>query len=83
MSILDLSDKPDDAIEAIIWLSGVMEQAREELDEALAEAYYEARLTGRLEYALGLKRHSRKRVLAYTRRVNNARGRGLRWGDGY
>jgi hypothetical protein len=80
--LLDLSRAPDDPIERIVWLDGVMEQVRDELDEAFSEAYFWARFTGRLDAALALKRHSRKRVMAYTRAMNNQKGRQIRWNDG-
>lgn len=80
--ILDLSSAPTDPIERLIWLGGVMDQVRSELDDAFGEAYFWARFTGRMDSALALGLHSRKRVMAFTRRMNNARGRQIRWGDG-
>lgn len=80
--ILNLNDAPEDAIERLLWLSGVKEQAQKELDEAFQQAYYEARLTERFDTALRLRLHSKKRALQMTRRENNSRGRSLRWGDG-
>jgi hypothetical protein len=56
--LLDLSRAPDDPIERIVWLDGVMEQVRDELDEAFSEAYFWARFTGRLDAALALKRQA-------------------------
>lgn len=82
MDILRLDDAPKDSIKRLMYLSGVMAQVREELDLALAEAYYEARLQRRLDTALSLGYHSRKRVLAYTRAENERRGRTMRWQDG-
>jgi hypothetical protein len=38
-TILNLDAAPADPIERIMWLSGVMEQAKAELDAAFAEAY--------------------------------------------
>ena len=80
--ILNLGEAPDDAIQRLLWLSGVKEAAMRELDDAYAEAYFEARLTGRFDAALDLHLHGRKRALAMTRSVNNARRRMVRWGDG-
>lgn len=80
--ILNLRGAPTDPIERLVWLGGVMEQVRSELDDAFADAYFWARFTGRLQNALDLRLHSRKRVMAYTRAVNNARGRQIRWNDG-
>lgn len=80
--ILNLDPLPDDAIERLLWLSGVAEQVRTELDIAWRQAYFEARFTGRLEEAERLALHSHKRVMAWTRAENEARGRMIRWGDG-
>lgn len=80
--ILDLRGAPQDPIERLIWLGGVMDKVRSELDDAFGEAYFWARFTGRLDSALALRLHSRKRVMTYTRAMNNARGRQIRWGDG-
>lgn len=82
MPLLDLREAPDDALERILWLSGVMEEAKIELDKAYSEAYYEARLTGRFDDALALGVHPKSTALRYTRRENNARGRSVRWADG-
>jgi hypothetical protein len=82
MPLLNLSDAPDDPIERVMYLSGVMEQVRKELDAAFAEAYFEARLQHRLESAIAAGPYAKKRVLAYTRRENQRRGRIIRWGDG-
>lgn len=82
MSILNLSDAPHDPIERLMWLSGVREAAEAELDAAYQRAYYESRLSGRLTAALSLRLHSKKRVLAFTRRENNANQRLVRWNDG-
>jgi hypothetical protein len=80
--ILNLDNMPRDSIKRLMWLSGVKEKATDELDQALAEAYYQARLERRLDTALALGLHSRKRVLAWTRRENERRGRTVRWADG-
>jgi hypothetical protein len=81
-TILNLDAAPADPIERIMWLSGVMEQAKAELDAAFAEAYFEARFQGNLETAIKAGPYARKRVLAYTRQENQRRGRVVRWGDG-
>lgn len=83
MLTLNFDDCPSDALEALVWLSGAQEQVDKELDARWQQAYYEARLTGRIEAALALGYHSQKRVLAWTRAVNNRTGRFLRWGDGF
>lgn len=79
--LLDLSDLPHDALERLLWLSGVMEQVKKELDPEWQRAYYDARLQQRLDAAEGLGLHSHKRVMQYTRAENNSRGRTVRWGD--
>lgn len=78
---LDLSDGPADALERIIWLGGMAEAVQREIDEAFGAAYFEARLTRRLEAAKALRVHSNKKVMAYTRAENERRGRIVRWGD--
>jgi hypothetical protein len=80
--ILDLSTAPDDPIERLIWLSGVKEQVDREMDAQWTEAYFWSRFTGRLDTALALNLHGRKRVMAYTRAGNEHRGRTVKWGDG-
>jgi len=65
-----------------MWLSGVHEQAERELAAAYSAAYFEARLQRRLDSAVEVGPHSRKRVLAFTRAENQRRGRSVRWGDG-
>lgn len=80
--ILDLSPMPDDPIERLLWLSGVKEAVAAQMDSVWQDAYFDARLSGRLDTALDLGLHSRKRVMAWTRAGNEARGRMVRWGDG-
>ena len=80
--ILNLSGAPEDPIERLLWLGGVNEAVKHELDDAFMEAYFWARFTGRLDAALELGLHSRKRVMAYTRAENEQRARMIRWGDG-
>lgn len=82
MALLNMDDAPADAIERIMWLDGVMEQARLELDEALALAYFEARLQRRFPEALSVGKTSKKRALALTRAHNERTGRSVRWNDG-
>lgn len=80
--ILNLEEAPSDPLQRLLWLSGVKQAAQRELEEAYAEAYFEARISGRFDAALSLGLHGKKRALAWTRRVNNARARMVRWGDG-
>lgn len=79
--ILNLSDMPEDPLERLLWLSGVKQAVARELDDAYADAYAQARLTGRFEMALSLGLHGKKRALALTRRWNNNQARMVRWGD--
>ena len=79
--ILDLSGAPRDPVERAAWLGGVLDKVKSELDDAYAQAYGEARLTGRFEDALRLGPLSRTRALAATRRFNHRRGSAIRWGD--
>lgn len=81
MELLRLDQAPTDPVERIMWLTGVLTQARRELDAALAAAYFEARLQHRLDNAISAGPYARKRVLALTRRENELRGRTVRWGD--
>jgi hypothetical protein len=79
---LDLSNAPSDPIERLLWLSGMEEAMKRELQDALQVAYFEARLENRLDPALAVGLHSRKRALAYTRAENEKRGRVIsRWPD--
>lgn len=80
-TILNLQDAPDDPIERLIWLGGVMEQVKTELDSEFQSAYFWARFSGRLTEAEGLGLHSTKRIMAWTRAENESRGRMIRWGD--
>lgn len=80
---IDFDDAPDDPIERLVYLSGALEAFNKELSSQWQTAYYKARQTGRIESAFALHLHSRKRVLAFTRAENEARGRTWRWGDGY
>lgn len=82
MTLLNLSDAPEDPIKRIMWLSGVKEQATKELEAAFAAAYYDARLQRQLDAAVAAGPYARKRVLAFTRHENQRRGRSVRWGDG-
>lgn len=75
-------DLPDDAVERLMYLSGVMRAVKTELDAAYQLAYFEARQRGQFDSALGLGLHSEKKALTFTRAENEARGRMIRWGDG-
>lgn len=78
---LDLSDAPLDPIKRIMWLGGMNEAIKRELDAAFAEAYYMARLRKQLDAAHAVGLHSHKAIMAFTRRENERRGRMVRWGD--
>jgi len=81
--VIDFSQAPDDPIERLVWLSGARDAFDAQVETMWQTAYFEARLTGRIETALGLHIHSRKRALAFTRAENERRGRPTHWGDGY
>lgn len=83
-SILNLDSAPENPVERILYLDGVMAAVRTELDAALQQAYYDARLQGMFAAALDLKLHPKKKALAWTRHQNEANGRSIwRWGDGF
>lgn len=82
MNLLNLDDAPEDPIRRLAWLSGVREQALAELEVELAEAYFSARLEGRLPAAIQAGPYSMKQALRLTRNENNKQGRMVRWGDG-
>lgn len=84
LHILDLRRAPIDPVERIAYLDTVLAKAREEVEEALAEAYYTARLEGTDTFlsAVRLGKASMKRALMLTRRWNQATGRSVHWNDG-
>lgn len=80
---VDFSEAPTEPIARLIWLSGVKEAVRMQLESEWRQVYFQARQQGILPIALDLRYHSRKKVLAYTRAENESRGRVIaRWGDG-
>lgn len=84
MKILNLDEMPENPIERLVWLSGVDSAVRRELNAAWQEAYFDARVQGMLPEALDLRLHATKRVMAWTRHENEARGRVItRWRDGH
>lgn len=80
--LLNLDTAPKDPIERLMYLSGVKERVNQELEIALSEAYFQARLQHRFEAALAAGPYALKRALALTRHENQRRGRSVRWGDG-
>lgn len=80
--LLNLQDAPEDPVARLAWLTGVREQVHRELETEYETAYFNARLQGVLESAIKAGPYARKRVLAYTRRANQRRGRTVRWNDG-
>jgi hypothetical protein len=80
--LLNLRNAPEDPIERLVWLGGVKEAVEKEMEDEWSEAYFWSRFTGRLDDALALKLHSRKRVMAFSRHWNERVGRQVRWGDG-
>lgn len=82
--ILNLDEAPQDPVQRIVWLDGVLAAVRKELNHALEDAYFEARVQGVFDVALRNGAASTKRALAYTRHGNEARGRVVKaWNDGY
>lgn len=79
---INLTDPPTDPIERLVWLSGAKEAFDNQITPMWQTAYFEARQTGRLDAALNLRLHSRKRVMSWTRAENERLGRQWRWGDG-
>jgi hypothetical protein len=79
---IDLTDPPRDPIERLVWLSGARDAFDNHITPMWQRAYFEARQTGRLDAALALGYHSRKRIMAYTRAENERTGRLWHWGDG-
>lgn len=79
---INTDDMPKDPIERLVWLSGAQEAFDEVINPLWQRAYYEARLTGRLDAAIELRNHPKKKILTFTRRENEANGRSVRWGDG-
>lgn len=80
--ILDFSEAPATPIERLLWLSGVMEEARAELSREYQRTYFEARSQGMLKPAVDLGIHSRKTILAMTRHENQRLGVIIRrWED--
>lgn len=80
--VVDFSTAPTDPVERLMWLSGAREAFDAQLAAEFQKAYFDARRTGRLDAALSLHLHSRKRILAFSRHENEARGRMLKWNDG-
>jgi hypothetical protein len=82
VQIVDFSAAPEHPLERLMWLSGVMEEAKTELDREYQRTYFQARTQGMLKDAVALGIHSRKSVLAYTRHENSALGVPIRrWDD--
>lgn len=82
MSILDLSEAPEDPLDRLIWLSGVERAVAHELEDERMRLTFEVRLQSRFEALIGLGLYSKNRLLAWCRAENNRRGRPVRWSDG-
>ena len=82
MPILNLTKAPTDPVARVMWLDGVMEAVKSELDEQYERAYYGARVQGRFDAAVQAGKASKSKALAYCRRQNEKMGRPMRWGDG-
>jgi len=80
--MMDFSQAPEPPIARLLWLSGVMEEAKAELNSEYQRTYFQARSQGMLADAVGLGLHSRKTILAMTRHENQALGVPVRrWED--
>ena len=58
--ILDLSSAPNDPtnpVERLMWLSGVADRVKAELDDEFANAYFAALFQGQMDAALALGMH--------------------------
>jgi hypothetical protein len=75
-------DPPDDPLERLLYLLEIEQLVERELEAAYSRAYFDARLTGQIDAAMDLRRHSRKDILAMTRRLNHEAGLQVSWGDG-
>jgi hypothetical protein len=83
-SILSLTQIPENPIERLVYLDGVLAAARAELDAEFQRAYFDARVQGMFPQALNLGLHSQKKAVAFTRHENEKRSRAIwRWRDGY
>lgn len=80
--LLDLTDAPTSPVDRIRWLDQVTTSIHTQIEDALAETYFEARTQGTFEAALAAGVTSRKRALAWTRARNEQQGRSIRWSDG-
>lgn len=77
----NMNSAPRDPIRRLAFLADKQREFAALLDREYQLAYFEARQTGRLEFAERLGLHSKKRILKWTRVENEARGRMMRWGD--
>lgn len=84
MNYIDFSSAPEAPIARLIWMGGLRQAVLAEIEAEFQRTYFDARLQGMLDTALSLNLHPKKKVLAWTRHENEARGRVVaRWGDGY
>lgn len=73
---------PDDPLERLLYLLEIEQAVERQLEAAYGRAYFDARLTGQIDAAMDLRRHSRKDILAMTRHLNHEAGLQVSWGDG-
>lgn len=74
---------PTDPVERLLWLSGAREAFEAQLNAEWQRSYFDCRRTGRLDTAMSLGLHSRKRIMAFTRHENELRGRMIKWNDSH
>lgn len=82
MPRLPLPHLPRDPVNRVKHLTQVRQEVLDELDAALADTYFEARLKSCLPQAQEAGPHSMTTVLRMVRRVNVERGQSVRWRDG-
>lgn len=79
---LDISDMPDDPAAALAYLLDLDAEIEAVVEEAYGRTYFELRMTGQLESAFEVGRHSRTRILAMIRSRNLPGSAGVGWRDG-
>lgn len=82
MDRLDLSDMPDDPLDALAYLQEVEAELAEVIGELYSRVYFDLRMHRLLDVAFELGRHSRTQVLRMIRARNLPGRAGVSWGDG-
>lgn len=79
---IKLGRAPSDSADRLIWLSEQEQEVKRQFEDLYADTYSTLRMEGRLDWAISVGLHGRKRILTWTRRWNRKRGRMMKWGDG-